>query len=248
MKAGIFNRRFVTISESTLSNAGPGGAVNGGGAVAAGASCASHRPSSLSLRERARVRGNRVPESVDATSNSRTRNAGCRAGMRALALMVLLILTGVGVPQTRGQTTNDVEELKRQLRQLQENFERVQREQRQQIDALTRKLDELTKPQPAEAERKKLEHNDLLWIAGCDGCGQLVPFHARHFEISNDQVKLARLQRLQRVFGTANRLHQMPVEVQHHLDDVADEQLVIDHEDMSLRKSWLCYWPNGPDR
>ena len=77
--------------------------------------------------------------------------------MRALALMVLLILTGVGVPQTRGQTTNDVEELKRQLRQLQENFERVQREQRQQIDALTRKLDELTKPQPAEAERKKLE-------------------------------------------------------------------------------------------
>ena len=83
--------------------------------------------------------------------------AATKAWLGALALAVLAFLVGPGVPQARGQTTNEVEELKRQLRQLQENFERVQREQRQQIDALTRKLDELAKPQPAEAERKKLE-------------------------------------------------------------------------------------------
>ena len=53
--------------------------------------------------------------------------------------------------------TNEVDQLKRQLQQLQENFERVQKEQRQQIDALTRKLEELTKQQTADAEKKKLE-------------------------------------------------------------------------------------------
>lgn len=39
---------------------------------------------------------------------------------------------------------------------MQENFERVQNEQRQQIDALTKKLDELTKEKAADAEKKKL--------------------------------------------------------------------------------------------
>ena len=57
----------------------------------------------------------------------------------------------------QAQATNEVEQLKRQLQQLQENFERVQREQRQQIEALTKKLDDLTKQQTAEAEKKKLE-------------------------------------------------------------------------------------------
>jgi hypothetical protein len=54
------------------------------------------------------------------------------------------------------QETNEIQELKRQLHQLQENFERVQREQRQQIEALTKKLDDMTKQQTAEAEKKKL--------------------------------------------------------------------------------------------
>jgi hypothetical protein len=62
-----------------------------------------------------------------------------------------------GAPTLRAQTTNEVEQLKTQLQQMQENFERVQREQRQQIDALTKKLDDLTKQQAAEAEKKKLE-------------------------------------------------------------------------------------------
>jgi TolA-binding protein len=77
----------------------------------------------------------------------------------ALAFVVLALLGGSSAPQARGQASNEVEDLKRQLRQMQENFERVQREQRQQIDALTRKLDELTKQQAAEAEKKKLEQD-----------------------------------------------------------------------------------------
>jgi hypothetical protein len=66
-------------------------------------------------------------------------------------------MTLSSVPTLRAQASNEVEQLKRQMQQLQENFERVQREQRQQIDALTRKLDDLTKQQTAEAEKKKLE-------------------------------------------------------------------------------------------
>jgi len=43
------------------------------------------------------------------------------------------------------QDTNEINQLKQQLREMRENFERVQNEQRQQIDALTKKLEELTK-------------------------------------------------------------------------------------------------------
>jgi TolA-binding protein len=75
----------------------------------------------------------------------------------AAALAVLALLVCGGAPQARGQATNEVEELKRQLRQLQENFERMQREQHQQIEALTKKLEDLTKQQAAEADKKKLE-------------------------------------------------------------------------------------------
>ncbi len=49
------------------------------------------------------------------------------------------------------QETNEVEQLKQQLRQMQENFEKVQNEQRQQINALTQKLDELSKQQQTTA-------------------------------------------------------------------------------------------------
>jgi len=57
----------------------------------------------------------------------------------------------------QAQQTNEIEQLKKQLQQMQENFEKVQREQRQQIEALTKKLEELTKPQATETEKKKLE-------------------------------------------------------------------------------------------
>src|SRR5882724_9355135 len=70
---------------------------------------------------------------------------------------LLAIAAILGVLQLRGQEANDIDQLKKQLREMQENFERAQREQRQQIDTLTKKLDELTKQQSAEAEKKKLE-------------------------------------------------------------------------------------------
>jgi len=59
----------------------------------------------------------------------------------------------------QAQQTNELEQLKRQIQQMQENFEKVQREQRQQIESLTKKLDDLTKQQTAEAEKKKLEQD-----------------------------------------------------------------------------------------
>jgi hypothetical protein len=61
---------------------------------------------------------------------------------------LVLVCFGIAVPMCGAQETNEVELLKRQLQQMQENFDRVQREQREQIDALSRKLNELTQ-QPA---------------------------------------------------------------------------------------------------
>src|SRR5690242_20435626 len=68
------------------------------------------------------------------------------------------------------QDTNHVEQLKKTLQNMQENFEKVQHEQHQQIEALTKKLDELTRtpavssppgetkaPEQKSAEQKKLE-------------------------------------------------------------------------------------------
>ena len=76
---------------------------------------------------------------------------------RSLAVFAVLLVCGS--PAVKAQSTNEVEQLRRQLQQLQENFERMQREQRQQIEALTGKLDDLTKQQAAEAEKKKLEQD-----------------------------------------------------------------------------------------
>jgi hypothetical protein len=69
-----------------------------------------------------------------------------------LGLGLFMVVLPVGA-----QDTNEIEQLKQQLRQMQENFERSQREQRQQIDALTKKLEEFTRQQSAETEKKKLE-------------------------------------------------------------------------------------------
>jgi hypothetical protein len=59
--------------------------------------------------------------------------------MRILAFLLL------GAISVAAQETNQIEQLKKQLQDVRENFERTQREQRQQIDALTRKIDELSK-------------------------------------------------------------------------------------------------------
>ena len=73
-----------------------------------------------------------------------------------LSLFVIMLI-GLGDARLSAQDTNQIEQLKKQLQDMQNNFERVQREQRQQIEALSRKLEELTKQQAAEAEKKKLE-------------------------------------------------------------------------------------------
>ena len=74
----------------------------------------------------------------------------------------------------QAQEANQIEQLKKAMQQMQENFDRVQREQRAQIEALTKKIDELsksptpsappaevkaaeTKPAEKSAEQKKLE-------------------------------------------------------------------------------------------
>jgi hypothetical protein len=90
---------------------------------------------------------------------SRTVYVGNLRHCLAASLVMVALMVCDGARRVEAQTTNDVEQLKQQLRQLQENFERVQREQHQQIEALTRKLDDLTKQQAAEAEKKKLEQD-----------------------------------------------------------------------------------------
>ena len=135
MKAGIITWWFVTVSEGNARNTGLGGAF--------------HAQAGMAERPEAPAAGNRSTR-LRATGAHTCRNL-------AAALAVLTIMLCAGAPQAAGQATNEVEELKRQLRQLQENFERMQREQRQQIEALTRKLDDLTKQQAGEAEKKKLE-------------------------------------------------------------------------------------------
>ncbi len=67
-----------------------------------------------------------------------------------------VLCVGLAVPVVQAQETNEVEQLKRQMQEMRENFQRVQREQKDQIDALTKRLDDLTKQQTAEAAKKKL--------------------------------------------------------------------------------------------
>src|ERR1051326_5639035 len=75
--------------------------------------------------------------------------------MKNLAACLSAICLGAVAGQA--QQTNEIDQLKLQLQQMRETFEKVQREQREQIDALTKKLEDLTKQQAAETEKKKLE-------------------------------------------------------------------------------------------
>ena len=74
----------------------------------------------------------------------------------------------------------------------------------------------------------------LAWGAGFYRGSQFVAFHGRHGEISNDQVEFALLEHVQSFFAVAGSLDQMPVEVEHHLDRIADERLVINDQNPSL--------------
>src|SRR5262245_50429993 len=57
----------------------------------------------------------------------------------------------------QAQETSEVETLKKQLLQMKENFEKVQQDYQKQIDALSKKVDELLKQQAASAEKEKLK-------------------------------------------------------------------------------------------
>ncbi len=70
--------------------------------------------------------------------------------------MTVLCL-GLAVPITHAQQTNEIDELKRQIEQMQQNFEKARHDQQDQVDALQKKLDDLTRQQAAEAEKKKIE-------------------------------------------------------------------------------------------
>ena len=135
MKAGRLSWRFITVADNDLRNTGPGGAVKAQAGMTAHPGAPAHEISAMRVRPL---------------------GAHSRCNLAAAVAVLAIIIFGGGAP-VRAQTTNEVEELKRQLRQLQENFERMQREQRQQIEGLTRKLDDLTKQQTSEAEKKKLE-------------------------------------------------------------------------------------------
>jgi type II secretory pathway pseudopilin PulG len=85
---------------------------------------------------------------------------GCYAlGVRKRSAQVVLcaVILLVSLGSLRAAETNEVQQLRQQLQQMQETFERVQREQKQQIDVLNKKLDDLTRQQAADAEKKKLE-------------------------------------------------------------------------------------------
>ncbi len=70
--------------------------------------------------------------------------------------MAVLCL-GLAVPMTQAEETNEIEQLKRQMEQMQQNFEKARHDQQDQVEALKKKLDELTKQQASEAEKKKIE-------------------------------------------------------------------------------------------
>jgi hypothetical protein len=71
-----------------------------------------------------------------------------------LAILAAVLASALSLP---AQPAGDVEQLRQQLRELQANFERIQREQRQQIEALTRKVEELSQQQTTEPKKKEIE-------------------------------------------------------------------------------------------
>jgi hypothetical protein len=73
--------------------------------------------------------------------------SGLEKKMKLKTILGLSSALCLCVTIAQAQETNEVEQLKQQLRQMQKSFEKTQNEQRQQIEALTKKLDELTSQQ-----------------------------------------------------------------------------------------------------
>ncbi len=72
--------------------------------------------------------------------------------MKISTILACASLLALAVPARPAE--DEVQLLQRQLQQMQEDFAQTRQQQQQQIDALTRKLDELTnRPPPAAAEK-----------------------------------------------------------------------------------------------
>ncbi len=76
---------------------------------------------------------------------------------KLVGTIVMVSVLGLGAWATRAQDADQIKQLKQQLELMQQNFEKIQREQREQIEALTKRLDEMTKQQTAAAEKPKPE-------------------------------------------------------------------------------------------
>lgn len=71
----------------------------------------------------------------------------------------------VSAPTSPAQSAGEVDKLKQQLQELQENFNRQQQLQQQQIEALTKKLNEVIQQSTAASDQKKLESQLALDLA-----------------------------------------------------------------------------------
>src|SRR3954469_1575729 len=81
-----------------------------------------------------------------------------RISMKFTTLLAGISLLALAAPARSAE--DEVQLLKRQLQQMQEDFAKSREQQQQQIDALTRKLDELTnRPPPAAAEKPAASNN-----------------------------------------------------------------------------------------
>jgi hypothetical protein len=78
-------------------------------------------------------------------------------------------------------------------------------------------------------------HDRLLGRASFDGRSQFIAFHRGHRKIGDDEIELAFFEHGQSLFGVMSRFDDVSIEVKHHLDRIAHERLIINHQDVFSR-------------
>src|SRR5204863_9496796 len=71
--------------------------------------------------------------------------------------------------------------------------------------------------------------------ARLDGLADFVSVELRHHDVEHDQVGLLGLELLQRLLAVQRRDHLVALHAQTEVQDVDDVDLIVDHEDSSLR-------------
>ena len=74
-----------------------------------------------------------------------------------------------------------------------------------------------------------------------DGGGQFVAFHVGHREVSNHDVEPAFIIKSQGLLAVVRGFDDVAVEVEHHLDGIADEGFVVHYQNVSFWKGWHRY-------